>query len=56
VNGLEAEMADEQREENQAAGQGGGGSPSTGDPGRTPDKAEGSEETVDESLKQKGEQ
>ena len=47
-------MADEQREENQ--GQGGGGAQSTGDPGRTPEKAEGSEETVDESLNQKGNQ
>ena len=46
-------MADEQREENQTKGTGGGGRQSTGDPGRTPDKAEGSEETVDESLRQK---
>ena len=49
-------MADEQREENRTAGRGGGDSQSTGDPGRTPDKAEGSEETVDESLSQKGDQ
>ena len=52
-------MADEQREEGQKAGQGGSagkGVDSTGDPGRTPDKAEGSEETADESLNPKGKQ
>jgi hypothetical protein len=47
-------MADEQRNEGQTAGQGGDAQESTGDPGRTPDKAEGSEENVEESLKQKG--
>ena len=46
-------MADEQREEKRVAEQGGGGTQTTGDPGRTPEKAEGSEETVDESLNQK---
>jgi hypothetical protein len=43
-------MADEQRNDEQGTG---GGQESTGDPGRTPDKAEGSEETVEESLEQK---
>jgi len=46
-------MADEQREDEQRADEGGSQS-STGDPGRTPDKAEGSEETVEESLNEKG--
>ena len=52
-------MADEQKDESQTAGQGdsvGNGAESTGDPGRTPDKAEGSEETADESLNRKGNQ
>ncbi len=49
-------MADEQDREDQTAGQGGGSQQSTGDPGRTPGQAEGSEETVDESLSQKGDQ
>ena len=49
-------MADEQRNEGRPAGQGSGSVDTTGDPGRTPDKAEGSEETVDESLEQKGKQ
>lgn len=31
----------------------GGAEEQSGDPGRTPGKAEGDEETVDESLKQK---
>ncbi|HEX8474723.1 MAG TPA: hypothetical protein VF666_11870 [Pyrinomonadaceae bacterium] len=31
-----------------------GGEKEMGDPGRTPGKAEGDEETVDESLRQKG--
>lgn len=31
-----------------------GGEKDMGDPGRTPGKAEGDEETVDESLRQKG--
>lgn len=47
-------MADENKSEDQ---QGGGGSTpkesKTGDPGRTPGKAEGDEETVDESLRDK---
>lgn len=46
-------MADEKRDDEQSAGEGGGASESTGDPGRTPEQAEGSEETVDESLRQK---
>lgn len=33
-----------------------GGEKDVGDPGRTPGKAEGDEETVDESLAQKGTQ
>ena len=48
-------MADEQRDDEQGAGEGGSQS-STGDPGRTPDKAEGSEENVDESLERQGNQ
>lgn len=52
-------MADEDRGDNQTGGQGGGGSQSSGaekqsgDPGRTPGTAEGDEQTVDESLRQK---
>jgi hypothetical protein len=48
------EMADEDRSENREGGQGGTPKESkTGDPGRTPGKAEGDEETVDESLREK---
>ncbi|HEY0100990.1 MAG TPA: hypothetical protein VGB76_18840 [Pyrinomonadaceae bacterium] len=51
-------MADENRSESGAGGtQGnassGGAEEQSGDPGRTPGTAEGDEETVDESLKQK---
>jgi hypothetical protein len=54
-------MADENRGDNQTGGQGSGGDGSSaggsekqsGDPGRTPGTAEGDEETVDESLRQK---
>jgi len=47
-------MADEQNREEQTAGEGSGSQEATGDPGRTPDKAEGSEENVDESLRRQG--
>ena len=54
-------MADENRGDNGTGGQGSGGGDSSsggsekqsGDPGRTPGTAEGDEETVDESLRQK---
>ncbi len=47
-------MADENKSENQEGGQGSTSKESeTGDPGRTPGKAEGDEETVDESLREK---
>jgi hypothetical protein len=52
-------MTDENRSEQEAGGQGSGGAESggaekqTGDPGRTPGTAEGDEQTVDESLRQK---
>lgn len=47
-------MADEDRSENQQGGESGTPKESkTGDPGRTPGKAEGDEETVDESLREK---
>ena len=54
-------MADENRGDNGTGGQGGSGGDSSpggsekqsGDPGRTPGTAEGDEETVDESLRQK---
>lgn len=44
-------MADQDRSENQSGGQGGAPKEGeTGDPGRTPGKAEGDEETADEAL------
>jgi hypothetical protein len=44
-------MADQDRSENEAGGQGSTPKESkTGDPGRTPGKAEGDEETADEAL------
>jgi hypothetical protein len=51
-------MADETQNDEQAGGQGGsaaggGSEKQTGDPGRTPGTAEGDEETVDESIRQK---
>jgi hypothetical protein len=47
-------MADQEKSENQGGGQGGTPRESkTGDPGRTPGKAEGDEETVDEDLADK---
>ena len=51
-------MADENRGDKEAGGaqsksQSSGAEKQSGDPGRTPGKAEGDEETVDESLKQK---
>jgi hypothetical protein len=51
-------MADENKSDSGAGGaQGntpaGGGEQASGDPGRTPGKAEGDEETVEESLQQK---
>ena len=53
-------MADDDRGDNVTGGEGDGGDAQTGssekqsgDPGRTPGKAEGDEETVDESLRQK---
>ncbi|HEX3560584.1 MAG TPA: hypothetical protein VHU19_15370 [Pyrinomonadaceae bacterium] len=52
-------MADEKRSDDQAIGHDsttapGGNKERTGDPGRTPGKAEGDEETVEEDLGQKG--
>jgi hypothetical protein len=45
------EMADQDKSENESGGQGGTPKQSkTGDPGRTPGKAEGDEETADEAL------
>ncbi|HYG08845.1 MAG TPA: hypothetical protein VD835_02615 [Pyrinomonadaceae bacterium] len=51
-------MADETQNDEQAGGQGGGAQSGSaekqsGDPGRTPGTAEGDEDTVDESLRQK---
>ncbi|HLL13499.1 MAG TPA: hypothetical protein VK388_00335 [Pyrinomonadaceae bacterium] len=50
-------MADETKNEEQAGAQGdaqgGGSEKQSGDPGRTPGTAEGDEDTVDESLRQK---
>jgi hypothetical protein len=47
-------MADENRSDREAGGaQSGGAEQQSGDPGRTPGKAEGDEETVEESLAQK---
>ena len=55
-------MADDNRSDNGSGGesgsggggaQGGGSEPQSGDPGRTPGTAEGDEDTVDESLRQK---
>jgi hypothetical protein len=47
-------MADQDKSENQRGDKGGTPKESkTGDPGRTPGKAEGDEETVDESLREK---
>ena len=48
-------MSEERRDDEQTGGQSGGSGPKqSGDPGRTPDQAEGDEQTVDESLRQKG--
>jgi hypothetical protein len=44
----------DERKSSQSAQQ--GSDSQSGDPGRTPDKAEGDEETVDEDLRQKEEQ
>jgi len=49
------EERDEQQKSSQSARQGGDANQS-GDPGRTPGKAEGDEQTVDEDLRQKEEQ
>ena len=51
-------MADETQNDEQGGAegggaQGGGSEKQSGDPGRTPGTAEGDEETVDESLRQK---
>jgi hypothetical protein len=46
-------MADDREEGTQSGGAPEAGEQRTGDPGRTPGKAEGDEETVDESLRQK---
>ena len=46
-------MADDREEGAQGGGAGQAGGERTGDPGRTASKAEGDEETVDESLRQK---
>jgi hypothetical protein len=48
------EMAEQNKSENQSGGEGGTPKESkTGDPGRTPGKAEGDEETADEALDNK---
>ena len=49
-------MSEQRRDDEQTGGQSGGGPgpKQSGDPGRTPDQAEGDEQTVDESLRQKG--
>jgi hypothetical protein len=52
-------MADETEDDDQLIGHDsttapGGNKDRSGDPGRTPGKAEGDEETVDEDLSQKG--
>jgi hypothetical protein len=44
-------MSEQRREEGQG---GGANADEAGDPGRTPGKAEGDEETVDDSLRQQG--
>ncbi|HEY0079302.1 MAG TPA: hypothetical protein VGB73_11860 [Pyrinomonadaceae bacterium] len=54
-------MADKERDEEQRVGHSsttapGGEKDMTGDPGRTPGSAEGDEETIDEDLRQKGQQ
>jgi hypothetical protein len=51
-------MADETQNDVEAGGQSGsaqsgGSEKQSGDPGRTPGKAEGDEDTIDESLRQK---
>jgi len=48
-------MGDENKDDHQTGNnsQPGGAEKQSGDPGRTPGKAEGDEETVEESLKQK---
>jgi hypothetical protein len=47
-------MADQDKSENQSGGEGGTPKESkTGDPGRTPGKAEGDEETADQALNDK---
>jgi len=52
-------MADEKRRDDEPIGHDsttapGGNKELTGDPGRTPGKAEGDEKTVEEDLRQKG--
>jgi len=52
-------MTDETRDDEQSIGHDsttapGGNKDRSGDPGRTPDTAEGSRETVEEDLRQKG--
>ena len=53
-------MADDKRDEEQSIGHdsttapGGNKERTSGDPGRTPDTAEGSRETVEQDLKDKG--
>ncbi len=49
-------MAEQERDEQSSGGgsQGAGQSGGTGDPGRTPGKAEGSERTVEEDLNRQG--
>ena len=49
-------MSEQTRDDEQTGGSSGGASDAkqSGDPGRTPDQAEGDEQTVDESLRQKG--
>ena len=46
--------SEQDRQKATAAGAGSESKAQTGDPGRTPGKAEGDEETVDESLRRQG--
>ncbi|MFN2596753.1 MAG: hypothetical protein ABR563_06150 [Pyrinomonadaceae bacterium] len=50
-------MTEQDRDERQSGGEGatrGGAPAATGDPGRTPGKAEGDERTVEEDLRRQG--
>ena len=47
-------MSEQDRDERQSGGEGGAQKGATGDPGRTPGKAEGDERTVEEDLRKQG--